>query len=60
MLQDEDDGEKRASVSVAMGTSPSHSLAGLQLSGSIANHPALPVMCYCAASILMTVVNKVR
>jgi hypothetical protein len=25
----------------------------------ILNHPALPVMCYCAASILMTVVNKV-
>jgi GDP-mannose transporter len=26
---------------------------------SLLNHPALPVMCYCAASILMTVINKV-
>lgn len=25
---------------------------------SLLNHPALPVMCYCAASILMTVINK--
>lgn len=29
------------------------------LGDSLLNHPALPVMCYCAASILMTVINKV-
>lgn len=26
----------------------------------ILNHPGLPVVCYCAASIMMTVINKVR
>ncbi|KAG0149145.1 hypothetical protein CROQUDRAFT_59692 [Cronartium quercuum f. sp. fusiforme G11] len=40
-----------------------HSASGqLQCSGSrldrITSNPALPVICYCAASILMTVVNK--
>lgn len=27
-------------------------------SPGLANHPALPVVCYCASSILMTVTNK--
>jgi len=33
---------------------------GGQLIDQVASHPALPVACYCVASILMTVVNKVR
>lgn len=62
----EDDEEKRGSISYAANTSKdgvNSSLLGNSVSvvpASLANHPALPVMCYCAASILMTVVNKVR
>lgn len=31
----------------------------LQMIDQVAQHPAVPVACYCVASILMTVVNKV-
>ena len=46
----DDDADKRASVSYP---------EGAQLkSESVASHPALPVLCYCIASISMTVINK--
>lgn len=35
------------------------SAGSLQMIDQVAHHPALPVACYCVASILMTVVNKV-
>lgn len=35
------------------------SAGSLQMMDQVAHHPALPVACYCVASILMTVVNKV-
>lgn len=49
-IQDEDTPEKRSSISFPLGS--------LKPMESVGSHPALPVMCYCAASILMTVVNK--
>jgi hypothetical protein len=44
--------------------SPTFKVAGASagsgyLIEQVAQHPALPVACYCVASILMTVVNKV-
>lgn len=72
-IHDELDQEKRASVSHVLPSSRSGPDGYIPLAtnstapGSLTrpldlllNHPALPVMCYCAASILMTVVNKVR
>lgn len=37
----------------------SSNAGSLQMIDQVAHHPALPVACYCLASILMTVVNKV-
>ena len=46
----DDDADKRGSVSYP---------EGAQIKAeSVASHPALPVLCYCVASISMTVINK--
>lgn len=61
VLMNQDEERK---VNTSLGLNPEREMrtsyaASTGLVDFILHHPALPVMCYCAASILMTVVNKV-
>lgn len=68
-LEIDDDAVSSGRISPPLGSpGPRGSVSYAQLPGgqagpaatSLASHPALPVLCYCVASICMTVINKVR
>ena len=55
LVDDEQAARGKQSFGIAGSTA-----GGGQLIEQVVSHPALPVACYCVASIIMTVVNKVR